>query len=166
MKKIITLAFTVFMFAVCTNAQSNLKKVYDENADQLEQISQAVKAAGDEGKHVICQVGGNWCKWCLMFAGFITSDNEISKIISDNYIYIHVNYNPRTPKDERAMKMLARLGNPERFGFPVLVVLDSKGNVIHTQDSSFLEEGNGYNRTKVIRFFTNWTPSSCSHRSS
>lgn len=54
--------------------------------------------------------------------------------------------------------MLERLNNPERFGFPVLVVLDGKGNVIHTQDSSLLEEGNGYNRDKVIRFFSNWTP--------
>jgi hypothetical protein len=62
--------------------------------------------------------------------------------------------------------MLERLGHPERFGFPVLVVLDSKGKVIHTQDSSFLEEGNGYDKAKVIRFFTNWTPSSCSHRPS
>ena len=69
-----------------------------------------------------------------------------------------MNYNPRKPKDETAIKMLERLGNPERFGFPVLVVLDSKGNVIHTQDSSFLEEGNGYNKDKVMRFFSNWTP--------
>lgn len=162
MKTMISLALIALISAFSVNAQSDLKKVYDENADQLEQISQAVKAAGTEGKHVICQVGGNWCKWCLMFAQFITSDEEISKMISDNYKYIHVNYNPRTPKDERAKKMLERLGNPERFGFPVLVVLDGKGNVIHTQDSSFLEEGNGYDKTKVMRFFSNWTPSAVS----
>ena len=54
--------------------------------------------------------------------------------------------------------MLQRLGNPGRFGYPVFVVLDTKGNVIHIQDSSFLEEGKGYNKEKVLRFFNAWTP--------
>jgi len=40
----------------------------------------------------------------------------------------------------------------------VFVVLDEKGKVIHIQDSSFLEEGKGYNKEKVIRFFSSWTP--------
>ena len=55
--------------------------------------------------------------------------------------------------------MMQRLGNPGRFGYPVFVVLNAKGKVIHTQDSSFLEEGNGYDKKKVVRFFKNWTPS-------
>ena len=37
-------------------------------------------------------------------------------------------------------------------------VLDDEGKVIHMQDSSFLEEGQGYNQSKVLRFFKNWTP--------
>ena len=59
---------------------------------------------------------------------------------------------------ELAKAMLQRLSNPERFGFPVFVVLDDMGKVIHIQDSSFLEEGEGYNKEKVLRFFKNWTP--------
>ena len=35
---------------------------------------------------------------------------------------------------------------------------DGKGKVLHTQDSSFLEEGKGYSKDKVVRFFKNWTP--------
>ena len=157
MKRILTIALIAFG-AVTAYAQSNMKKVYDETVDPMEQIAKAVKDAGIEGKFVICQVGGNWCRWCLMFAEFITSDEDIKTLVDNNLEYIHVNYNPRKPKDVAALKMLERLGNPERFGFPVLVVLDSKGNVIHTQDSSFLEEGNGYNKDKVMRFFSSWTP--------
>lgn len=157
MKRILSIVL-IALAAVTADAQSNLKKVYDETADPMVQISKAVQNAGKDGRFVICQVGGNWCRWCLMFAEFITADQEIKALIDKNFEYIHVNYNPRKPKDETALKMLERLGNPERFGFPVLVVLDSKGNVIHTQDSSFLEEGNGYNKDKVMRFFSNWTP--------
>jgi hypothetical protein len=53
---------------------------------------------------------------------------------------------------------MKRLNNAGRFGFPVLVVLDEEGNIIHIQDSALLEEGQGYNKEKVLRFFQNWTP--------
>ena len=36
--------------------------------------------------------------------------------------------------------------------------LDENGKVLHVQDSSFLEEGQGYNKDKVLRFLNNWTP--------
>ena len=39
---------------------------------------------------------------------------------------------------------------PARFGFPVFVFLNAEGNVIHIQDSSFLEQGNGYDTKKVV----------------
>ncbi len=142
--------------------EEGLKRVYDEQINPLEQIDQAVARAAGEGKYVICQVGGNWCPWCLRFADFITSDSTISQVIDDNFVYIHVNYDPRGRGGEQqvalAQQMLKRLGNPARFGFPVFVVLDSEGNVIHIQDSVFLEEGKGYNKERTLRFFQNWTP--------
>ncbi len=83
-------------------------------------------------------------------------------MVEDNDEFIHVNYNPRStePNDYEAATAAAlkKLGNPVRFGYPVLVVLDNEGNVIHTQDSSFLESGEGYDKEKVKRFFESWTP--------
>ena len=128
----------------------------------MEQIDQALTKAQAEGKFVVCQVGGNWCPWCLRFADFITTDSTISSLVDKNFVYIHVNYNPRQKEDaataQRTAAMMKRLGSPARFGFPVFVVLDNDGKVVHIQDSSFLEEGKGYNKEKVIRFFANWTP--------
>lgn len=146
--------------SLLANAQG-LKKVYDENVNPLEQIDQALATARSEGKYVICQVGGNWCPWCLRFADFITNDSTISKLVADNFVYIHVNYNPAEDdavKVQRGKAMMQRLNNPRRFGFPVFVVLNGEGNVLHIQDSSFLEEGKSYNLQNVIRFFKNWTP--------
>lgn len=161
MKKIISLALTAMLFSFAASAQSNLKKVYDETINPMEQIDKAVAKAKSEGKHVVCQLGGNWCRWCLMFADFVTKDTEISQFIDENYVYIHVNYNPRERADEAKAKqnaeLLKRLGNAGRFGYPVFVVLDQSGKVIHLQDSSFLEQDNGYNKEKVMRFFKNWT---------
>ena len=162
MKKNLILAIVAALFALTANAQTALKKVYNENINPIEQIDQAVAKAKSEDKFVICQVGGNWCPWCLRFADFITNDTTISHVIDQNFVYIHVNYNPRksgtAEKEALAKTMLQRLNNPARFGFPVFVVLDDDGRVIHIQDSSFLEQGQGYDQEKVLRFFKNWTP--------
>ena len=156
MKKILTFAFLAVL-ALGANAQ--LKKVYNDDINPMEQIDKAIAQANEQGKFVICQVGGNWCPWCLKFADFITKDEEIAKLINENFVYIHVSYNPHKSTDEaRDKAMLKRLGNPGRFGYPVFVVLDANGNVIHIQDSSYLEEGKGYHRDKVLQFFMHWTP--------
>ncbi|MBQ7180183.1 MAG: thioredoxin family protein [Bacteroidaceae bacterium] len=151
-----------FSFSAAQTAQNQLKRVYDETLDPIAQTDQAVARARAEGKNVVCQVGGNWCPWCLRFADFITNDTTISKVIDQNFVYIHVNYNPRKTGSEaqqqQAAALMKRLNNPSRFGFPVFVILDEEGRVIHIQDSSFLEQGQGYDREKVLRFFQNWTP--------
>ena len=161
MKKVV-LSFVAALITLMANAQTGPKKVYNEDINPIEQIDAAVMKAQSEGKFVICQVGGNWCPWCLRFADFITNDTTISKVISENFEYIHVNYNPRKSegavKAQEAAALMKRLDNCGRFGFPVFVVLDENGKVIHTQDSSFLEEGQSYNQEKVLRFFKNWTP--------
>lgn len=160
-RRIIICIITLFI-GISVNAQTALKKVYNEDINPLEQIDQALVKAKTNGKFVVCQVGGNWCPWCLRFADFITNDATISKLIGDNFEYIHVNYNPRksegAEKAAQAAALMARLNNCGRFGFPVFVVLDDAGKVIHIQDSSFLEEGKGYSQEKVLRFFKNWTP--------
>lgn len=141
---------------------STLVRVYDDEADPISQIDNAIKAATVSGRNVICQVGGNWCRWCLMFSDFITSDEDIAKLVGENFEYVHVNVrhkNPETGKNEIYSEAMAKLGNPMRFGYPVLVVLDSEGNVLHIQDSSYLEDGDGYDKEKVVRFFKNWTVS-------
>ena len=180
-----TLALALFIAAATTaaDAQGALKRVYDETLDPMTQIDEALAKASAGGKYVVCQVGGNWCPWCLRFADFAEKDTAVSKAIADNFVFIHVNYDPRkasaakaqgntansnsanataaattTGGADKTAAMMKRLGNPARFGFPVFVVLDERGNVLHTQDSSFLEEGNGYSEKKVLRFLKNWTP--------
>jgi len=160
MKKILTivvLAAALLSMAASAQEQAAPKKVYNEQINPMEQVDQAIIQASAEGKFVICQVGGNWCPWCLRFADFITNDSTINSVIEKNFVYIHVNYHPRKAGEVGAA-LMKRFNNAGRLGFPVLVVLDEQGNVLHLQDSGYLEEGKGYNREKVLRFFQNWTP--------
>ncbi len=162
MKKIFVFVLFVALLSLSAHAQTALKKVYNEEINPMTQIDEALAQAKSSDKFVVCQVGGNWCPWCLRFADFVTKDTTISQVIDQNFVYIHVNYNPRKSQDAektaQTQSMLKRLDNPARFGFPVFVVLDGQGKVLHIQDSSFLEEGKSYNQAKVLRFLKNWTP--------
>ena len=136
-----------------TKEEKGLKKVYDEERDPMSQIDDALEEARNTGRLVICQVGGNWCPWCLKFANFITTNDDIAEFVKEHFVYIHLN----TSKNNKNIEMLRRLRNPGRFGYPVLVVLNHEGEVIHIQNSSYLEEDKSYNHDKVLDFFKNWT---------
>jgi thioredoxin-related protein len=130
-----------------------MEKPYDEKINAMEQIDKALEQIRGTHRLLICQVGGNWCPWCLKFNKFINEDKEISQFVADNFVYIHVN----TSKANKNYEAMKRLGNPGRFGYPALVVLNEEGRVLHIQNSAYLEDGQSYDRKKVLAFFQNWT---------
>ncbi len=144
----------LFSLLFATPAMAQVKKVYNEDINPMEQIDAALSQAREEGKYVLCQVGGNWCPWCLRFAEFADTNKAVRTTIDKNFVYIHINYSKGHTNPE-AMKFL---DNPARFGFPVFVILDQEGKRLHTQNSAYLEEGKGYSEKKVNEFLLNWTP--------
>jgi thioredoxin-related protein len=124
----------------------------NENASQA--ITEAVKKAKAQKKHVFIQIGGNWCIWCARFNDVVTKDASIDSLISDNYVVYHLNYS----KENKNEKLLAAYSYPQRFGFPVFLVLDGNGKLLHTQNSGYLEKDKGYDREKIIGFFKDWSP--------
>ena len=157
MRTLINKASLVLIFFNLTiNLLSQDKvKLYDPALDGMKQIKEAVSKAKSQGKHVLIQYGGNWCSWCIKFDAFCKADTSIMKVINTSFIPVKLNYSPEN-KNEPAN---AFLGNPMRFGFPVFIIVDGNGKVLHIQDSALLEEGKGYNQMKVLGFFRNWTTS-------
>jgi thioredoxin-related protein len=146
----------VCLFSVALHAQEKEPEahIYDPKADAFADIHNAVSVAAKEHKHVLLQIGGNWCVWCRRFNALVTTDPTLKGIIDSNYVVLHVNYSP----ENKNMKVLESLAYPQRFGFPVFVVLDGKGNRIHTQNSGYLEEGPGHSKKKVEEFLRQWSP--------
>ena len=121
-----------------------------ENAEQA--IAAVVKKAHNEKKNVLIMAGGNWCSWCLEFNRFTTSDPTIDSLIKSDFEVYHLNYS----KENINKETFAKYSFPQRFGFPVFIVLDENGNYIHTQNSGYLEEGKSYNKEKVLDFLQSW----------
>jgi hypothetical protein len=64
-----------------------------------------------------------------------------------------LNYSP----DNKNSDILEKYGFPQRFGFPVFLILNEEGKLIHTENSAYLEEAKSYSKLKVIEFLKNWT---------
>ena len=55
--------------------------------------------------------------------------------------------------------IFAKYGYPQRFGFPVFIILDGKGQRLNTQNSEYLEDGKkSYDQKKVLSFLEQWSP--------
>ena len=150
MKNILTImAILIFV----SGEMFSQTKIYDVNANPTKQFEEALILAKSQNKHVILQIGGNWCSWCIRFHNFYKNDAELDSMVNADYVIINVNYNPKND-----MTLFTKLKFPQRFGFPVLVVTDANGNLLHTQNSWYLEDGkDSYDKEKVKSFFRNWT---------
>ena len=137
--------------------KAKLPKPYNAAENAEARIAELVKQAKAENKNIILQAGGNWCIWCLRFNDFVQTTPELKEIVDANYFYYHLNYSPENKNE----KVFAKYENPgAKFGYPVFIVLDQNGKMIHTQDSAVLEEGKGYSTQKVKEFFLKWTTKS------
>lgn len=152
MNRKFALALLTGLLSLGLSAQQTVK-IYNPEADAKAEVVAAVVKAAAEGKHVFLQIGGNWCPWCVRFHKMITEDMKLDSLIHVNYEVVKVNYS----KENYNKELLASFGYPQRFGFPVFVILDEKGNVLHTQDSGYLEQDKGYDPEKVKRMFLNWS---------
>ena len=144
----------LFLFVSLSSHAGDSTKLYNPSANVSKDVEQALARAKKEKKNVLLQVGGNWCVWCYRLNSFIQTDSLLKRLLDDNYVLYHLNYS----KENKNLDYLKKLGYPQRFGFPVLIVLDANGKQLHTQDSALLEKGNGYDEEKVKSFLKNWAP--------
>jgi thioredoxin-related protein len=153
MKLILTTIFFTIQIIGFAN-YSDTTKPYHPNANAKADIQQALTIAKQQNKHVLLMIGGNWCSWCIKFNKFVMKDTQLDSALNSNYILYHLNHS----KENKNEELLAKYEYPQRFGFPVFVILNANGKRLHTQNSAYLEEDKGYSKTKVLEFFDHWSP--------
>jgi thioredoxin-related protein len=158
--KSIVLLFLINSLPLFSIAQQPGTKLYDEDANSFEQIENAKLQANDLKKNIFLQVGGNWCKWCKLFDKWSRETPAVDSLFKSDFVVVHINYS----KENKNEKLMSSLGFPQRFGFPVFIILDSNGNRLHTQNTAYLEEGEGYNEKKVVEFLKHWNAAALSEK--
>jgi len=158
MKRTLLIIGLLIITASFLTAQTEGVHIYNPDADAKADIAAALKQAQADNKHVLLQIGGNWCPWCVKLHGFIAADSQIDSLLKADYVTVYVNISKE--KDKRNPELMASLDNPQRFGFPVLVVLNQEGERIHTQDSWYLELDKSYDREKLKHFLEMWNVAS------
>jgi thiol-disulfide isomerase/thioredoxin len=127
---------------------------YDEHADGAKLISDATAKAKAEKKRVLVVFGGNWCKWCKALDGLFERDARISSELAQHWVVVDVDSNSNTALNTKYQ-------NPFANGFPVMLVLDGDGNLLHTQESGSLEKDDksvGHDPDKVLEFLKSYAP--------
>jgi len=150
MKKLLLL----FSFISIVNILTGQEKanIYDPDADAKAEIKTATLMARAQKKHVLLQIGGDWCPWSIELYNFINEHPVIDSLIKADYELLRVHYD----RKEGNYELMQQLEFPNRFGFPVLVVLDGYGKRLHTQSTGYLEKDKSYDEEKLAGFLKQW----------
>ena len=121
--------------AALATAQPKKDIGYDSRANAFEQLDSAVAAAAAEDKLVLLISGGDWCIWCHYLAAFLEREAAIDAALHDVFVVQKVYVG-----DENMNKdFFARL--PKAAGAPHFWVLSSGGELLASQDTLPLEDG-------------------------
>ena len=129
---------------------------YDPSVDGWAQVKAAAGHAKLDGRRVLVVVGGNWCKWCRALDRLMSENPDVKAEIGARWELVHLNWS----KENKNAEAMAHLGDPDKLGFPSLVVVSPKLAVLHTQDSGAFENPDhthpGHDPAKLLAFLKQW----------
>ena len=136
------LALGVFLLANVAGADAPAKPeasffavdVYDPKRNAEDDLKATVAKAKAEGKHVLIQVGGDWCSWCHLMSKYFRENEKVAKVLSKDFLIVKVNFSDENKNEEFLSKF------PRISAYPHLFVLDLDGMLLHSQNTADLEQ--------------------------
>lgn len=130
--------------------------IFDVQAGGEAMIESALIQARDGNKRVVVFFGANWCPWCRRLHHAFSSEPIVTELLRRHFVLVYVDANFRKA-NKRNTELLARYGNPLRLGLPVLVVLDSEGRQLATQETQSLSDPTDLGvAKKIAAVLTQW----------
>lgn len=145
-----TLIPTVLLVA-SWSARADSVLGYDPDADPFDLLNTAQVEARNEGKLVLLMAGGDWCIWCHYLNAFLHDNADIHNALEDTFVVVKAYFGDETDNSD----FFAPL--PAAIGYPHFWVLDSGGNVLVSQNTLPLEDGDkSYDRSNFLAFVNTW----------
>ncbi|MFY9555406.1 MAG: thioredoxin family protein [Blastocatellia bacterium] len=123
---------------------------YDPKRDPEKDIQDAIAEAGQTGKRILLEVGGEWCVWCHIMDRYFETNPKLLEFREANFVMVKINFS----RENENQKLLSRY--PEIQGYPHIFVLDSNGKLLHSQNTGQLESGKSYDLEKFSSFLKRW----------
>ena len=157
--RMVVAAIVVMMFVTGANAQrgtapdpsaQDAAPKFDPSRDPTRDVTQAVAEARRAGKRIILDVGGEWCSWCHIMDRYYAAHAGLMALREKHFVWTKVNWSP----ENQNTAFLSHY--PAIKGYPHLFVLEQDGTLLHSQDTSLLEEGPSYNLDKMTELLEKW----------
>jgi thiol:disulfide interchange protein len=150
---VFSIAFALtLLFSATAVAQSAYTPVtkYDPKRDAARDIDDAVAEATRTNRRILLEVGGDWCIWCHHMDDFFAAHPDLTALRDKKFITVKINFSDEN-KNSAVINRYAPIP-----GYPHLYVLNKDGSLLHSQDTSALEEGKSYNLEKFTTFLAYW----------
>ena len=125
---------------------------YDPRRDPDKDLAAAREGATRSNRYIFVVVGGEWCSWCHTLDSFFYEQADLAALRDKNYVVMTVSMSQENPN--RAF--LSRF--PYIHGYPHIFILDAAGNLIRSQTTNALEEGQSYNVKRFKEFLERFAP--------
>lgn len=127
-----------------------LYPLYDASRDPQKDLEAGLAQAAASNKRVLLDVGGDWCSWCHLLDNYLATQKETGDAFAASFVIVKINWSP----EQENKAFLSRF--PEASGYPHFYVLDVSGQLLVSQDTSKLERGDSYNKSKMLDFAKRW----------
>ena len=105
--------------------------VYDENADPVKTIRDAIAKGKKENKRVLVMWGENWCQFCLFLDDILKNDPGCAPIVESDYVWVRVDLGKGFSKNQQLAESYwitewTPRPNGKMMGAPSLCVIDAE----------------------------------------
>lgn len=125
-------------------------KIYDEQRDPFKDAKAALALATKTNRHVLIEVGGNWCSWCHKMEAFLLNNPNVYNTLHRQYVVLKVNVSD-VNENADFMRDL-----PPVLGYPHMYIASANGTMLLSKDTAELQDAQGYSTSHWLQFLEKW----------
>jgi thiol:disulfide interchange protein len=135
-----------------TESRNEMDDRYDPQCDPEKDLAIVSAEAKRSKRNIFVVVGGEWCRWCHVMDTFFREHPELMTLRDKNYVSMKVSMSQENPNQ----RFLSRY--PHIHGYPHIFILDANTNLIKSQPTNELEDGDGYNTERFRKLLDQFAP--------
>ena len=145
----------VLLIAICLSAFARADApvpVYDESADAVAQVAQALARANADNKQVMIVFGANWCGDCKMLDGEFKKP-ALKSLLDAHYVVVKVDVN----RFNKNLDVVRPYGDVIKKGIPSIVIATPANQLVYATSGGELADARKMGEAGVSLFFQTLT---------